>query len=116
MSLATKTKENTQMKRFTLRKVKQYSYSRQGWRLRDLGYVFAIYDREWKKNLETEYGWTCDKDLMDSFKYIDNAHSKDVAQYWADWLNANCADEFGHKITIPMNVFNEGLKLYKTNA
>lgn len=101
------------MKRFTLRKVKQYSYSRQGWRLRDLGYVFAIYDREWKKNLETKYGWTCDKDLMDSFKYIDNAHSKEVAQYWADWLNANCADKFGIKLRIPSSVFQEGLKLYK---
>lgn len=44
------------MKRFTLRKVKQYSYSRQGWRLRDLGYVFAIYDREWAKNFETAGG------------------------------------------------------------
>lgn len=100
------------MKRFTLRKVKQYSYSRQGWRLKDLGYVFAIYDREWKKNLETEYGWTCDKDLMDLYKYVDNSFFKDVAQYWADWLNTNYANEFGHKIRIPMGVFKEGLKLY----
>ena len=108
-------KRETQMKRFTLRKVKQYSYSRQGWIIKDLGYVFAIYDREWKKNLETEYGWTwtCDKDLIDLYKYIDSAHSKEVAQYWADWLNANCAKKFGHKIRIPACVFNEGLKLYK---
>ena len=74
--------------------------------------MFAIYDREWKKNLEIEYGWTCDKDLIDSFKYIDNASKKEVAQHWVDWLNANYAEEFGHKITIPMSVFNEGLKLY----
>jgi len=53
--LSTTNKEKT-MKRFTLRKVKQYSYSRQGWRLRDLGYVFAIYDREWAKNFETAGG------------------------------------------------------------
>ena len=100
------------MKRFTLRKVKQHAYSRQGWILRDLGYVFAIYDREWRKNLEKGYGFTTSRDVEDSYKYIDNAHGKEVAQYWADWLNANCAEEFGHKIRIPMSVFNEGLKLY----
>lgn len=101
------------MKRFTLRKVKQYSYSRQGWILKDLGYVFAIYDREWKKNLETEYGWTCDKDLMDSFKYIDNASKKEVAQYWVDFLNVHYANFYGGRIIIPGRVFEEGLKLYK---
>ena len=101
------------MKRFTLRKVKQHSYSRQGWILKDLGYVFAIYDREWKKNLETMHGRTCDKDFKDSIKYIDNAHSKAVAQHWADWLNANRTKEFGHKIIIPSTIFNEGLKLYR---
>jgi len=101
------------MKRFTLRKVKQYSYSRQGWKLRDLGYVFAIYDREWRKNLEKGFGFTTSRDIEDSYKYIDNAHSKEVAQYWTDWLNANRADKFGHKITIPWTVFNEGLKLYR---
>ena len=101
------------MKRFTLRKVKQYSYSRQGWRLKDLGYVFAIYDREWAKNFEAAGGrWrfgTSDKE----YKYIDNTHKKEVAQYWADWLNANCADKFGIKLRIPSSVFQEGLKLYK---
>ena len=100
------------MKRFTLRKIKQHSYSRQGWKLRDLGYVFAIYDHEWKKNLEKGYCFTMSHNVEDSYKYIDNAHSKEVAQYWADWLNANCSNEFGHKITIPMNVFSEGLALY----
>ena len=100
------------MKRFTLRKVKQHSYSRQGWILKDLGYVFAIYDREWRKNLEKGFGFTTSRDVEDSYKYIDNAHKKEVAQYWVDWLNANRAGEFGHKITIPMNVFSEGLKLY----
>lgn len=82
----------------------------------DKGFIFAIYDREWKKNAEAAgvcpWGmWA--KDQMEKYKYIDSAHSKEVAQYWADWLNANRAEEFGHKITIPMSVFNEGLKLYK---
>ena len=99
------------MKRFTLRKVKQYSYSRQGWKLRDLGYVFAIYDREWSKNVHEAHAW-CNDDEYGNWKYIDNAHSKEVAQYWADWLNANSAEEFGHKLRIPSKVFAEGLKLY----
>ena len=100
------------MKRFTLRKVKHYSYSRQGWILKDLGYVFVIYDREWKKNLDATdgaiWGAKCEKE----YKYIDSANKKEVAQHWADWLNLNHAKEFGHKIMIPMNVFNEGLELY----
>ena len=100
------------MKRFTIRKVKQHSYSRQGWKLKDLGYVFAIYDREWRKNLEKGYGFTTSRDIEDSYKYIDNANLKEVAQHWTNWLNANCTEEFGHKIRIPTSVFNEGLKLY----
>lgn len=101
------------MKRFIIRKVKQHSYSRQGWKLKDLGYVYAIYDREWWKNLGEGYGLTTDRYAENSYKYIDSAYKKEVAQYWADWLNANRAEEFGHKIQIPMTVFNEGLKLYK---
>ena len=99
------------MKRFTLRKVKQYSYSRQGWKLKDLGYVYAIYDREWRKRIN---GYICciSQDCSE-IKYIENAHSKEVAQYWADWLNANCAENYSSRINIPMTVFNEGLKLYK---
>ena len=99
------------MKRFTIRKVKQRSYSRQGWILKDLGYVFAIYDREWSKNVHEAHAW-CNDDECGNWKYIDNAHKKEVAQYWADWLNANRAEEFGHKIRIPIGIFNEGLKLY----
>lgn len=104
------------MKRFTLRKVKQHSYSRQGWRLSDLGHVFAIYDREWEKNADAcgVPPWAmCSKDRMENYKYIDNAHKKEVAQYWANWLNANCTEEFGHKIRIPIVVFHEGLELYR---
>ena len=62
--------------------------------------------------LSMKYGFNSSPDLAAAFKYIDNAHKKEVAQYWADWLNANCAEEFGHQIRIPMGVFNEGLKLY----
>lgn len=99
------------MKRFTLRKVKQYSYSRQGWKLRDLGYVFAIYDREWKKNVHEAHAW-CNDDAYGDWKYIDNANSKEVTQYWADWLNANKAENFGIRIRIPHDVFQKGLELY----
>ena len=100
-------------KRFTLRKVKQYSYSRQGWKLKDLGYVFAIYDREWKKNLQASGGWIYSKEYEDTYKRIETARSKEVAQFWADWLNANCAEQFGRKICIPLTVWTDGLKLYK---
>lgn len=103
------------MKRFTLRKVKQHSYSRQGWILKDLGYVYAIYDREWRKNISEAIAW-CNADEYGDWKYIDNAHSKEVAQYWADWLNANCSSKFGHKISLPSSVFAEGLKLYKPSG
>lgn len=99
------------MKRFTLRKVHQYAYARQGWAYKDCGYVFAIYDREWRKNFEAVGGmWRFGVDDKE-YKYIDNARSKEVAQYWADWLNANCSDKFGCKISIPLSVFAEGLKL-----
>lgn len=29
---------------FSVRKMRQHSYSRQGWKLKDLGYVYAVYD------------------------------------------------------------------------
>lgn len=101
-------------KRFILRKIHQYAYSRQGWRMADKGFVYAIYDREWRKNLEKGYGFTTSRDIEDSYKYINNAHWKEVAQFWADWLNANKAETFGGRITIPYDVFNNGLELYKS--
>lgn len=101
-------------KRFTIRKIKKYSYSRQGWRLKDCGYTFAIYDREWKKNVREAHAW-CNDDECKNWKYIDDASKKEVAQYWANWLNANLTEKFGHKITIPMTAFQEGLKLYKSS-
>ena len=99
------------MKRFSIVKVKQHSYSRQGWKLKDLGYMFTVYDREWRKNLEKGHGFTTRLDVEYSYKYIDSTSKKEVAQYWVDWLNANCTEEFGHKIRLPISVFNEGLKL-----
>ena len=101
------------MKRFTLRKVRQHAYSRQGWILKDCGDVYAIYDREWRKNLEKGYGFTTSRDVEDSYKYIDNARSKDVVQFWADWLNANKADTYGVRIFIPADVFHKGLNINK---
>ena len=101
------------MKRFTLRKIHQYAYSRQGWRMADKGFVYAIYDREWKKNIYEAHAW-CNDDEYGDWKYIDNAHSKEIAQYWADWLNANMAETFGKKLHIPGNVFTAGLELYKS--
>lgn len=102
------------MKRFTVRKVKQHSYSRQGWILKDLGYVYAIYDREWRKNLEKGYGFTTSRDVEDSYKYIDNSPSKACAEHWAKWLNETKANEYGCHFTIPGKVFAEGLALIGT--
>ena len=97
-------------KRFTIRKIKKYSYQ-QECHLKDCGYIFAIYDREWKKNIHEAHAW-CNDDECGNWKYIDYASKKEVAKHWVDWLNANLTEKFGHKITIPMKVFNEGLKLY----
>lgn len=104
------------MKRFTLRKVRQHAYSRQGWILKDCGDVYAIYDREWEKNADAcgVPPWAMDsKDRMEKYKYIDNARSKEVAQFWADWLNANKADTYGVRIFIPADVFHKGLNINK---
>ena len=105
------------MKRFTLRKIHQYAYSRQGWRMADKGFVYAIYDREWKKNAEAcgvcTWGmWA--KEQMEKYKYVDSARGKEVAQFWADWLNVNKADAFGVRLAIPSKIFAEGLELYKS--
>lgn len=97
-------------KRFTIRKIKKYFYSRQGWRLKDNGHAFVIYDREWKKRIQGYIGGI-EQDFS-SIKYIEEARSKEVAQFWADWLNTNCAENFNREITIPMSIFREGLKLF----
>lgn len=97
-------------KRFSVRKMRQHSYSRQGWKLKDLGYVYAVYDREWMKHMP-EFGSGCDRDFSD-LKYIDNAYRKEVAEFWAKWLNENKAACYSRKIIVPMDVFNKGLELY----
>ena len=103
------------MKRFNVRKVRQYAYSRQGWCLADKGFIFAIYDHEWKKNHEA-----CEGGLMfdhsKKFKCVETSYSKEVAQFWANWLNENKANVFGEKITIPGKIFQQGLDLYKANS
>lgn len=106
------------MKRFTVRKLKQHAYSRQGWILKDCGFVYAIYDREWQKNFDAcGCSWCCDGKYKDMYKYVaDTAHFKEVAQFWADWLNANKAETFGVRISIPGSVFQQGLALYKQHA
>jgi len=99
------------VKRFTIRKVKQHSYSRQGWILKECGYMYAVYDREWKKNFNA-CGKSWCYDNQEPYKYIDNTRQKEIAQYWADWLNANKTDTFGVRITIPSKVFIQGLDHY----
>lgn len=98
------------MKRFTVRKVKRRAYSRQGWLLKDYGFKFVVCDREWHKNKEMANNiWECD---YDRFKYIETADKKEVAQFFANWLNVNRANEWGHTLSIPGTVFQDGLKLY----
>ena len=100
------------MKRFVLRKIKQHSYSRQGWIIKDCGFVYAIYDREWQKNIDYGYVWASSPKAQEQYKYINHASSKEVAQYWANYLNAECSNIYGRKIFIPGKIFHEGLKLY----
>ena len=101
-------------KRFIIRKLKRYSCSRQGWKLKDRGYVFAIYDREWMKRAP-EFLFGYDGDCSD-LKYIDSALKKQVAEFWAKWLNENKADCYDRKIIVPIDVFNKGLELYNKEA
>lgn len=100
-------------KRFTIRKLKKHSYSRQGWKLKDCGYTFAIYDREWEKRVPS---YICGvRQDFSEFKYIEDSSNKEVAEFWAKWLNENKADCYNRMINIPMNIFNEGLKLYSNS-
>ena len=102
-------------KRFIIRKLKRYSCSRQGWSLKDRGYVFAIYDREWMKRAAHELLFGYDRDYAD-IKYIDSALKKQVAEFLAKWLNENKADCYDRKIIVPIDVFNKGLELYNKEA
>jgi hypothetical protein len=96
--------------RFTIRKVKVRSTTRQGWILKTHE-EYAVYDREWKKNMEM--GGSHYYDVPNSeWKYIERADKKEVAQFWANWLNKNRSEIFGERIKLPGKVFQDGLKLY----
>jgi hypothetical protein len=96
--------------RFTIRKVKVRSTTRQGWILKTHE-EYAVYDREWKKNMETSGSHYYDVPNSE-WKYIERADKKEVAQFWANWLNENCAEQFGKTQRLPMKIFQQGLKLY----
>ena len=102
------------IKRFTVRKVKCYSYSRQGWILKDCGFRFVVTDREWRDNMAAAYGKFCmtSREQENAFKNIDSFYSKAGAQYVADWLNENRCGMYGQRISIPGYVFNEAIKLH----
>ena len=102
------------IKRFTVRKVKCYSYSRQGWILKDCGFRFVVTDREWRNNMAAAYGKFCmtSREQENAFKNIDSYYSKAGAQYVADWLNENRCGMYAQRISIPGYVFNEAIKLH----
>ena len=104
------------MKRFTVRKVKCRSYSRQGWILKDCGFRFVVYDREWQQNLTAAYGpcYMASSEQNAAFKYVDSFYSHAGAQYVADWLNENHSGMYAQRISIPGKVFNEAIKLHDT--
>ena len=102
------------MKRFTVRKVKCHSYSRQGWILKDCGFRFVVTDREWRDNMHAAYGpcYIASREQENAFKNIDSYYSKAGAQYVADWLNENRSSMYAQRISIPGYVFNEAIKLH----
>ncbi len=97
------------MKRFTVRKVKCYSYSRQGWKLADLGFRFVVVDREWRKNKQMAHDyWDCHDE---KYKNIDSFYSRAAAQYVADWFNEHNSNTWGYAFHVPGPVFNDAIKL-----
>lgn len=102
------------MKRFTVRKVKCHSYSRQGWILKDCGFRFVVTDREWRDNLAAAYGkfYMASREQENAFKNVDSFYSKAGAQYVADWLNENRRGMYAQRISIPGFVFNEAIKMH----
>jgi hypothetical protein len=97
-------------KRFTIRKIKVHSFTRQGWILKTHE-EYAVYDREWKKNMKMSGSYYHDV-YNSEWKYIERAQKKEVSQFWADWLNENCSKIFGKRIQLPGKVFHDGLKLF----
>lgn len=102
------------MKRFTVRKVKCHSYSRQGWILKDCGFRFVVTDREWRDNMHAAYGpcYMASREQEDAFKNIDSFYSKVGAQYVADWLNENRAGMYAQRISIPGEVFKKAIEMH----
>ena len=96
--------------RFTIRKVKVHNTTRQGWILKTHE-EYAVYDREWKKNIEMSGRHFFDV-RNSEWKYIERISKKEIAQFWANWLNENCSEQFGKKLNLPMKIFQEGLELY----
>jgi len=106
------------MKRFTVRKVKCHSYSRQGWILKDCGFRFVVTDREWRNNLAAAFGkfYIASREEEAAFKNVDSFYSKAGAQDVADWLNENRSGMYAQRISIPGKVFNEAIKLHDTQV
>lgn len=102
------------MKRFTVRKVKCHSYSRQGWILKDCGFVFVVFDREWRDNMAAAFGqcYMASPEQKDAFKNVESFYSKTGAQYVADWLNENRRGMYAQRISIPGHVFHEAIKMH----
>ncbi len=102
------------MKRFTVRKVKCHAYSRQGWILKDCGFRFVVYDREWRDNMHAALGpcYMASREEEAVFKNVDSFYSKAGAQYVADWLNENRGGMYAQRISIPGYVFHEAIKLH----
>lgn len=101
------------MKRFTVRKVKCYSYSRQGWILKDCGFRFVVYDREWRKNIEAKYGqfYQTSREQENTFKNIETFYSHAGAQCCANWFNENKANEYGYAFHVPGFLLEKCIKL-----
>lgn len=98
------------VKRFIIRKVKVHSSTCQGWILKTHE-EYAVYDREWKKNMEMSGSYYYDVRNCE-WKYIERIEKKEIAQFWANWLNVNCSENFGKRIQLPGKVFQDGLKLF----
>lgn len=106
------------MKRFTVRKVKCHSYSRQGWILKDNGFRFVVTDREWRANLAAAYGrfYMASREQENAFKNVDSFYSRAGAQYVADWLNENRRGMYAQRISIPGEVFKKAIEMHDPAA
>jgi ribosome biogenesis protein Nip4 len=97
-------------KRFTIRKVKVHSRTHHGWILKTHE-EYAVYDREWKKNMEMSGRYYYDV-CNSEWKYVERIEKKEIAQFWASWLNENCSEQFGKIQRVPMKICQQCLDLY----